>query len=665
DPSVGYLPVTGTLEAFAPASGPGVRWDTGVTEGDLISVHYDPMLAKVVGHGPTRAEAAASLARALDDTVVLGATTNRDLLVDVLRDPTFLSGDTTTAYLEERYPDDGARRFRPTPAAEWLVLLAEQSPKSNQRTRVDVLADGELIAQWEVPPFTSDPLQRQPLVVSLAPFHTASDEPVRLEIVQSPTNEESPVIWRTAVISDRSPTLLRLLDDEGEFRVADGAEETSIAWDTSNRHSGERAVQIQSPGRYTLALPQEAAIRERPGLSEYRFIRFAFRKGGKGRVAVELERREEGAPPIRYDAGLGEPSYGSAARVWSLELPNEWIVMTRDLYKEFGKADVRALTLSVPDGEQAWFDHIYLARTEKDLEAIPATRSPDAVNQEARRELAKNVLDRIVPATVAIDYDDGRFSTGVLVSREGDVLTAGHAVVGPGKDATVLLRDGRRLKAKTLGVARDLDLGLVRIEEKEEWPVIELGDARNLSSDQLYLGAAHRERVESQEAPAAHIVGIQRVLDGVIWTDFALDDWSSGGPLVDRDARLVGVHRGESYFGGFRFTQLVDIHNTLAKMRNGEVWGEWPAGSGPMMGVHVESVPGGCRVTEVYSETPAVEAGVQKGDRVVKIGGQPVRHLDDIYAALADRNAGQSVALELRRGSETVSANVGLIPRTP
>jgi serine protease Do len=278
--------------------------------------------------------------------------------------------------------------------------------------------------------------------------------------------------------------------------------------------------------------------------------------------------------------------------------------------------------------------------------------------------LAKSVLDRIVPATVAIDYG-GRFSTGVLVSREGDVLTAGHAVVGPGKDVAVFLGDGRRLPGKTKGVARELDLGLVRIQEPGEWPIVELGDGRNVPKDQIYVGVAHRRMIETQAAPAAHVVGIERALQGVIATDFDLDDWCAGGPLVDKDARLIGIHRGRSQFGGFRFTQLADWQNTLARMRNDEVWGAWPFGSGPMMGVHVETHPSGCRVSEVYPDTPAVAAGSRVGDQIIKIDSQPVRRLEDIYERLATADPGQQVALELRRGGESAAATISLIPRTP
>ncbi len=105
DPTNDYLPQTGTLHAYAPAGLPGVRWDSGVRAGDEIPTHYDPMLAKVIAWAPSRSEAAGLLARELDTTVLVGATTNRDLLVGVLRDQVFLAGDTTTSFLGERFPD--------------------------------------------------------------------------------------------------------------------------------------------------------------------------------------------------------------------------------------------------------------------------------------------------------------------------------------------------------------------------------------------------------------------------------------------------------------------------------------------------------------------------------------------------------------------------------
>jgi len=104
DPAAGFLPAAGTLHGWLPASSPSVRWDSGVEAGSVVGTAFDPLLAKVIAHAPTRAEAAARLALALERTHIAGVTTNRDLLVGLLRHPAFLAGDTTTDFLERHRP---------------------------------------------------------------------------------------------------------------------------------------------------------------------------------------------------------------------------------------------------------------------------------------------------------------------------------------------------------------------------------------------------------------------------------------------------------------------------------------------------------------------------------------------------------------------------------
>jgi acetyl/propionyl-CoA carboxylase alpha subunit len=122
DPATGYLPQAGPLHAFVPAAGDGIRWDAGVRSGEVVSPHYDPLLAKAIAAAPTRAEAASRLARALDDTVLLGVTTNRDLLAAVVRHPAFLAGDTTTDFLDVHLADGAVDR--PDPAAVTAAVIA-------------------------------------------------------------------------------------------------------------------------------------------------------------------------------------------------------------------------------------------------------------------------------------------------------------------------------------------------------------------------------------------------------------------------------------------------------------------------------------------------------------------------------------------------------------
>ena len=104
DPAAGFLPAIGTLAAYEPAASPEVRWDSGVEAGSVVGVSFDPMLAKVIAHASTRADAAARLALALEKLHLGGVITNRDFLAATLRHPAFIAGDTTTDFIQRHAP---------------------------------------------------------------------------------------------------------------------------------------------------------------------------------------------------------------------------------------------------------------------------------------------------------------------------------------------------------------------------------------------------------------------------------------------------------------------------------------------------------------------------------------------------------------------------------
>jgi len=137
DPSAGFLPATGTLVAWQPADEPSVRWDTGVEEGSHVGVDFDPMLAKVVAHGPTRSEAAGRLALALERMHLGGVTTNRDFLVATLRHEAFLAGDTTTDFIERNAPAMGSTVAAAT--TQQLAIAAAMWLQGNNRASARVL----------------------------------------------------------------------------------------------------------------------------------------------------------------------------------------------------------------------------------------------------------------------------------------------------------------------------------------------------------------------------------------------------------------------------------------------------------------------------------------------------------------------------------------------
>jgi propionyl-CoA carboxylase alpha chain len=139
DPGRGFLPQAGTLHRFR-VTHPGVRVDAGVADGSVVGVHYDPLLAKVIAHAPTRAEAAGLLAAALDGARVHGVTTNRDLLVGVLRHPEFLAGEVDTGFLERHPPAELAAGRRDPEAGRLHAAAAALAAQAARRAAATVQA---------------------------------------------------------------------------------------------------------------------------------------------------------------------------------------------------------------------------------------------------------------------------------------------------------------------------------------------------------------------------------------------------------------------------------------------------------------------------------------------------------------------------------------------
>ncbi|WP_134046300.1 acetyl/propionyl/methylcrotonyl-CoA carboxylase subunit alpha [Amycolatopsis arida] len=127
-------------------AGYGVRLDSGVADGSVIGVHYDPMLAKVIAWGPNRAAAARTLAGALAGARIHGVATNRDLLVNVLRHPAFLAGETDTAFLDRHGLATLARPLAGERAVRLSALAAALADAAANRRAARVL--GRLPSGW-------------------------------------------------------------------------------------------------------------------------------------------------------------------------------------------------------------------------------------------------------------------------------------------------------------------------------------------------------------------------------------------------------------------------------------------------------------------------------------------------------------------------------------
>ena len=144
DPGNNFLPEIGTLHAYDTSLASEVRWDSGVEEGSVIGTDFDPMLSKVISWAPNRIDAANKLARGLERAHMGGVVTNRQFLISCLRNESFISGNTTTDFIErealETKKNLSANELHQTSTAVALWLA--------QQNRVSDPVTGFMPANW-------------------------------------------------------------------------------------------------------------------------------------------------------------------------------------------------------------------------------------------------------------------------------------------------------------------------------------------------------------------------------------------------------------------------------------------------------------------------------------------------------------------------------------
>ncbi len=121
DAEAGFLPATGRVEALRWPAGDGIRVDAGIFLGSEVTGQFDPMLAKVIAWGPDRRTALERLARALDQTVVLGVVTNLRFLRWLVREPVVLQGQARTDSLDRIWPPEDWADRTTIPDAAWTI----------------------------------------------------------------------------------------------------------------------------------------------------------------------------------------------------------------------------------------------------------------------------------------------------------------------------------------------------------------------------------------------------------------------------------------------------------------------------------------------------------------------------------------------------------------
>jgi S1-C subfamily serine protease len=549
----------------------------------------------------------------------------------------------------------------------WLVIAVSRPFSRGTEPKIEVRIDGMPVAEFNVPERNANRDDVRPLVVSLDGYQRPQSTTAQIEIRQLVgSNDSPPVEWRSVNLVEQSPGLTRVFDEPADIALMQKGSGQGSGYD-DDRHYGRQSTRIAGGQKTSWQLSSPVAVREQPKWGEARILRFAVRKRGGGRVAIELETSPPRTEAARYDLGKGEPTLGKATRVHG-DLPDGWLVMTRDVFADFGPLDVTGITVVSPDGEQALIDHVYFGRTHQDLDLIPQAPSAEKTNQMAQQLLMQQAIDRMLPAVVTIQLPEGRTIGGVVVRRnEGEILTVGHVLGKTNQDVTVTFADGKNVKGKTLGTWREGNLGLVRLEEKGEWPFPPMWPHEAFHLQEMYATLTLPEKVQPGTKADVQVAAVRRVFRNDIWVDADVASWTPGGALMHREGYLMGLHTGRSRFGGMMFTRVLQskLDAQMPRLRNGEMVGAWPAGFEPGLGLTGKSGKDGLLIEEVAKDSPAAKAGLKVGDSLKAIDGKPTPGPDDLRTQLSERDAGQEVTLEMVREGTVQTIKATLQARWP
>lgn len=149
DPSNNFLPATGKILKFIPPQGPGIRVDSGIQSGDHVTIHYDPMIAKIIVHDATREGAVNRMQNALRDAIVLGVTTNLQFLSALLAHPAFKAGEVDTTFVDMNMAALLPESSSVPDAVLIVAALADFQQQLTTQPSIPVGAsDGDVYSPW-------------------------------------------------------------------------------------------------------------------------------------------------------------------------------------------------------------------------------------------------------------------------------------------------------------------------------------------------------------------------------------------------------------------------------------------------------------------------------------------------------------------------------------
>ena len=264
--------------------------------------------------------------------------------------------------------------------------------------------------------------------------------------------------------------------------------------------------------------------------------------------------------------------------------------------------------------------------------------------------------------------------SGVIFDPKGYVLTNNHVIEGAEKIA-VTLTSSEVLRGKRVGACVSDDIAVIKVDAKE-LRAAELGNSDELRVGQTVFAIGNPFGLQGEPTVTKGVVSAVKrsirsergLIENLVQTDASINPGNSGGPLVDVKGRVVAINTAIVPFAqGIGFAIPVNHAKRCATeiITHGKVMRPWLGVSGLTNTSEVASyynlpIDRGAIVTEVWSDSPAEEAGIQKGDIVIGFGDKAIESVEDLVREVQKKRIGEKARVLLLRGGQKLIADLTL-----
>jgi serine protease Do len=275
---------------------------------------------------------------------------------------------------------------------------------------------------------------------------------------------------------------------------------------------------------------------------------------------------------------------------------------------------------------------------------------------KALQQQTREVIEKVIPTTVCLQVGASSGS-GVIVSEDGLILTAGHVSGEPGRKIKVILHDGRRVDGITLGRWSQIDSGMAQITTEGKWPYAEMGVSKDLKPGQWCISTGHPGGVKKDRPPVVRLGRIGSSNENMVQSDCTLVGGDSGGPLFDMTGKVIGIH---SRIGNPISANIHVPVDTYRDKWDELVKSEKIGENAVWLGVRADEFAKNCKLGDVTKDSPAEKAGLKTGDVILRFAGKEIATYEDMRKLLMKQKPGDEVTLELKRGDETKELRITL-----